>query len=178
MDRAFLTLEDAARVAGHARWLEDRLFAVVGEWVAAEDDPEAKALFAAHALRHAWHASVWRDRFPRVAHLDADALTVPASPGVTAAVDDLVAATGAGPEATARRLSLLAQLLTLLVAAYRDRIARAHPLADGPTVRWLGLVLADEVAALDAVRSGLSGKGAESRLRVHDLDARAVLGLG
>ncbi len=164
-------------MAGHARWLEDRLFSVVGEWVAVEDDPAAKALFSAHSLRHAWHASVWKDRFPRVAHLDVEALTVPAGPLVSAAVDDLVAANREGEEATVERLSLLAQLLSVLVAAYRDRLDVAHPLADGPTVRWLGFVLADEVAALDEVRTVLSGRGAAAKLQVHDVDAEALLGL-
>ena len=177
MASALLTLEQAARVAGHARWLEDRLFSVVGEWVAVEEDPAAKALFAAHSLRHAWHASVWHDRFPRVAHLDVDALTVPAGPRVAAAVDDLVAGTRAGSGAGVDRLSLQAQLLSPLVAAYRERVAVAHPLADGPTRRWLGFVLADEVAALGQVRALLSGRGAASRLQVHDLSAEALLGL-
>ncbi len=157
---ALLTLEDAARVAGHARWLEDRLFSVTGGWVAVEGDPVAKALFSAHSLRHAWHASVWRDRIPRVAHLDPDALTVPAGPEVAGLVDDLAAATATGPDGTLERLTLLRVLLQGLVADYRARIARAHPLADGPTVRWLGFVLADEVAAheeLKALPRGRSG---------------------
>ena len=149
----FLTLEEAARVAGHARWLEDRLFAVTGGWVAVENDPAAKALFSAQSLRHAWHASVWGDRFPRVAHLELDVLTVPASAAVADRLDDMAAAGAPGPDGTHRRVVLLAALLQDLVEAYRERVARAHPLADGPTVRWLGFVLADETAALEELQS-------------------------
>ena len=152
-DTELLTLEEAARVAGHARWLEERLFSVVGAWVAVEEDRAAKALFSAHSLRHAWHASVWRDRFPRVAHLELDALTVPASEAVADRLDDMAAAGAPGPEGTRRRVVLLAALLQDLVDTYRDRAARAHPLADGPTVRWLGFVLADETAALQELQS-------------------------
>ncbi len=177
MAAPFLSLEEAARVAGHARWLEDRLFSILGAWVGVEPDPAAKALFAAHSRRHAWHAAVWRDRFPRVAHLDVDALTVPASSRVSAAVESLGAATDAGPEAGLERLGLLAQLLSVLVAGYRERLAAAHLLADGPTVRWLGFVLADEVAALGEVRALVSGRGAASRLQVHDIGPEALLGL-
>jgi hypothetical protein len=175
---AFLTLEEAARVAGHARWLEDRLFSVAGEWVATEEDPAAKALFSAHSLRHAWHASVWRDRLPRVAHLDPDALAVPASPEVAALADDLAAATATGEAGTLERLTLLAVLLEPLVVAYRDRVARAHPLADRPTVRWLGFVLADEVAALEDVGALLGGRHDVVHLRRHRLEPGGLLGVG
>ena len=56
MGAGFLSLEEAARVAGHARWLEDRLFAATGAWVGVEDEAAAKSLFSAHSLRLAWHA--------------------------------------------------------------------------------------------------------------------------
>ena len=142
-----LTLEDAARVAGHCRWLEARLFEVLGAWVTAEDDAEVKAMLAAHSLRHAWHADVWRDRLPLVAHLDPEGLTAPAGEGVAAVVDALAEASG--DDQTVERLAAAARfVLPRLAAAYRSRMEAAHPLADGPTVRWLGLVVADEAAAL------------------------------
>jgi hypothetical protein len=174
---ALLTLEEAARVAGHARWLEDRLFATVGEWVAVEDDPAAKALFSAHSLRHAWHASIWRDRIPRVAHLDPDALTVPAGSGVAARMEDLAAAPASGADATLERLSLVTGVLHGLVADYRERIARAHPLADGPTVRWLGFVVADEVSGLEELAAVAEGRGGVVRFRDQRLGAGDWLGL-
>jgi hypothetical protein len=172
-----LTLEEAARVAGHARWLEDRLFSVTGAWMAGEDDPAAKALFSAHSLRHAWHASVWRDRIPRVAHLDAEALTVPAGPEVAALMDDLAGATANGPDGTVERLTLLEVLLQGLVADYHERVVRAHPLADGPTVRWLGFVLADEVGVLEELKAVQKGRSGVVRARDHDLEPGVCLGL-
>ena len=172
-----LTLEEAARVAGHARWLEDRLFAAVGGWAAVEDDLAAKALFAAHSLRHAWHASVWRDRIPRVAHLDPDALTVPARPGVAARMADLAAATGGGADGTLERLTLLTGVVEGLVAEYRERVASAHPLADGPTVRWLGFVLADEVSALEELAAAARGRSGVMRVRDHRVGPGDWLGL-
>jgi hypothetical protein len=156
-----LSLEEAARVAGHARWLETRLFEVLGGWVATEPDPASKALFSAHSLRHAWHADVWRDRLPRVAHLDPDALTVPAAPEVVDLLDALAASAAAAEDGTAYRLAGLGGLvLPTLVADYQERLARAHPLADGPTARWLGFVLADEVAGLREVAALHGGEAA------------------
>jgi hypothetical protein len=123
---------------------------VLGAWVAVEPDPEVKPVLAAHSLRHAWHAEVWRDRLPRVAHLDADALTGPAGQGAVEVAAALEATAGA--DQTVERLAGVARvLLPRLVAAYRARLQAAHPLADGPTVRWLGLVVADEAAGLAEV---------------------------
>ena len=153
MDGSFLTLEEAARVAGHARWLEERLFEVVGGWAAVETDAAAKAVFSAHSLRHAWHGAVWRDRLPRVAHLDPEALTAPAGSGVADRFDEMAGVTARGLDGTRERVSLLTALLRGLVEAYRERIARAHPLADGATVRWLRFVLADETAALEELQA-------------------------
>jgi hypothetical protein len=129
--------------------------------VATEPDPAAKALFSAHSLRHAWHADVWRDRLPRVAHLDPDALTVPAAPEVVDLLDALAASAAAAEDGTAYRLAGLGGLvLPTLVADYQERLARAHPLADGPTARWLGFVLADEVAGLREVAALHGGEAA------------------
>jgi len=180
MSAPLLTLRDAARVAGHSRWLEMRLFEVVGEWVAAESDPAVKAMLARQSLHHAWHADVWRDRVPLVAHLDADELTVPAGPGAVAMVDTLAAT--AGPDQTVERLVSLARVvLPRLVAAYGARLEAAHPLADGPTVRWLGHVVADEAAALGevearlaAVLGGCGPEGAD-RASAHEAAEGAVL---
>ena len=145
-----LTLEAAARVAGHSRWLETRLFEVVGAWVVGERDPEVKAALAAQSRRHAWHSDGWGDRLPRVGHLDPDALTVAAGAGAEAVVGALEGV--AGGEQTVERLVAMGRLaLPRLVAAYRARLEAAHPLADGPTQRWLGLVMADEAAALAEV---------------------------
>lgn len=164
MPAPFLTLEHAATVAGHARWLETRLFEVVGKWAEVEPDPGVKAMLASQSLHHAWHAEVWRDRLPRVPHLDAEALTVPAGPRVVALVDGLAATTGRGQ--TVERLVALARVvLPGLLRAYGERLVSAHPLADAPTVRWLRHVVADETTAVAeaAARLGtlLGGSGRE-----------------
>jgi hypothetical protein len=138
---------------------------VLGGWVATEPDPEVKAALAAHSLRHAWHAEVWRDRLPRVAHLDADELTVPAGRGVERVLEAL-RATGGADQTLERLVGVGRLMLPRLAAAYRARREAAHPLADGPTVRWLGLVLADEASALAEVDRLL-----QARL---DADGRAV----
>ncbi|MDQ6798248.1 MAG: hypothetical protein M3011_09585 [Actinomycetota bacterium] len=143
-----ISLEESARLAGHARWLETQLFEVLGSWVATECDARAKVLWSTHSLRHATGADIWSDRQPRVAHLDRDALTVAASPGVAALVAELDDLThpgdSAGPMMTLSRLVAVARVVEpRRLDAYRNRCRRAHPLADGPTLRWVGFLLGD-----------------------------------
>ena len=141
-----LTLEQSAAVAGHARWLETRLFEVLGSWVAVEADAAVKVLWSTLSLRHAAHAAGWHERQPRVAHLEPDELTV-AGPGASSLVEALAAM--AEPGSTVPRLAAVGRVIEpRLLEAYRARAERAHPLADGPTLRWTTVLLADGEAAL------------------------------
>lgn len=143
-------------MSGHARWTEARLFEVVGAWVQAEPDPAAKVLWARQSAMHGRHATGWMARQPRVAHLDADALVAPAGDGAVAVLDALAVV-----HDTVLRLAGVDVVTALLVAAYRCRLHDAHPLADGPVVRWVtGVVVAEEdarrrAAALLASRLGV-----------------------
>jgi len=179
-----LSLEESARVAGHARWLETRLFEVLGSWVAAEPDAAAKVLWSTHSLRHATGADVWRDRQPRVAHLDRDVLTVPAGPGVAAFIAALAElaqpadpADPADLAATTSRLVAVARVVApRQLAAYRHRCERAHPLADGPTLRWTTFLITDaercriEAERLLAARPAIAAAAGLGALLTDDAD--------
>ncbi len=158
--REALTLEEVARVAGHGRWLETRLFEVIGSWVAVEPDAAAKVLWSTHSLRHATAAQVWRDRQPRVAHLDRDALTVAADPGVAALVATLALMVDpTDPAATTSRLVAVARVVEpLRLAVYANRADRAHPLADGPTLRWTRFLLGDAETCRAEAETLLTGR--------------------
>ncbi|MGI9034043.1 MAG: hypothetical protein ACR2HY_10290 [Acidimicrobiales bacterium] len=174
-DPAFVTLEDSARLAGHARWVETRLFAVLGAWVQAEPDPAAKIFWATRSRRHGNHASGWHQRQPRVAHLDIDALVVPAGTFASEAFDALGALGGTGH--TAARLAAVGRvLLPSLVTAYRTWMERAHPLADTAVVAWARLVVDDEVAACGRARELLDGATGPASPAVGDEGLAALLG--
>ena len=161
-----LTLEQSAAVAGHARWLETRLFQVLGSWVAIEADAAAKVLWSTLSRGHAAHAAGWHDRQPRVAHLRPDTLTVAAGPGVTSLVEALAAMVEPGE--TLPRLAAVGRVVEPgLVDAYRARAERAHPLADGPTLRWIAVLLADGEAAVAAAEALLAARLGSS----HSLEA-------
>ncbi|MDQ4131757.1 MAG: hypothetical protein M3179_00785 [Actinomycetota bacterium] len=142
----FLGFEQAARLAGHCRWFEMRLFEVLGGWAEAEDDPRAKLLLRAHSFRHAWHAELWERRLPVSGPLEGSTLTVPASEEVSAVLEGLTAALSRS--AGIERLSGLYRVVVpRLVETYTEHLERAGPVTEGPILRWLPLLVADEVAA-------------------------------
>jgi hypothetical protein len=134
------TLEESARRIGHNAWIELRLFETLGAWVTAIPELEPKAVVATQSYHHAWHAELWHGLLPSVPHLHAPDLVVPGDPGTAAQISALGAATG-----TVERLTLFYEdVLPGLIAAYMDHLGRTTPVTDGPTIRALRLVLADE----------------------------------
>ena len=135
-----MDLHATARRAGAACWLDARLFEVLGGWVATVPEPEVKIALATQAGHHGWHATLWGERLPHLHGVDPVSWVGPA-PGIEPAVALLAAATG-----TVERLAGVHRvLLPRLAAAHAAHVEAASPLADGPTIRTLRLVLSDEL---------------------------------
>jgi hypothetical protein len=116
-------------------------------------EPAVAVALAAQAHHHAWHAGLWADRLPRVAHLDHDELTAPPGPGAAAVVDALAAAEG-----TVARLAGLGRVvLPRLTAALDAHLERASPVADRGLARTARLVVADVEADRREVERLLQG---------------------
>ena len=129
--------------AGHYGWLERRLFEVLGGWVRSVPDPEVKVLLRAQSHEHAWHARLWDEL---VAGGPGSGGPGPGPDGALAGVVDAVA----GPSGTAERLAgMYRVLLPRLVDAYGALSDAAVPSSDGPLVRALSLMLADDVPAIE-----------------------------
>ena len=136
-----LGIEELARRLGRCRWVELRLFEVLGGWVTSVPEPEVKHLLAVHGPHHAWHAELWHDRRPRLAHLPADELVAPATPEVAELLDAVAAAEGT----VERLVGAYRVVLPALVAAYSAHLDRCREPTDGPIARSLRFALADEV---------------------------------
>ncbi len=139
-----VSLHEWGRALGRLRWVELRLFEVLGEWVTAVTEPGVKALLATHSRHHGWHAEIWGERLRDLPGADADDLLVPANDSLVRALDDV-----AGSEKTDETIERLAgvygAVLPRLTGAYAELRAAATPASDGPFLRWLDVVLADEV---------------------------------
>jgi hypothetical protein len=135
-------LAETARRLGRLRWIELRLFEVLGGWVASTPEHEVKAMLAAQSYRHAWHGQVWAERFPAGYGHDLDQATAAAG---EAGLGGWMAQVAALEGSVARLTALYRVVLPRLVVGYRRWQQEADPVADGPLLRWLGFVLVDEV---------------------------------
>jgi hypothetical protein len=136
-----LTLQESARIIGHYRWVEVRLFEILGAWVPDVPELEAKLIVAAQAPHHAWHSQLWFERLPELAGMDREELTVAANDHVVAVMDCLQ-----GSDRTIEKLAgVYRVVLPRMIAAYSGHLARASAVTDAPTIRALHLVLRDEI---------------------------------
>ncbi|HEY2564846.1 MAG TPA: hypothetical protein VGI44_14115 [Acidimicrobiales bacterium] len=151
-----LPLHVTASLVGGYRWIEQRLFELLGGWAAEATRPELRVHLDAQSVRHAWHASMWADRLPVRDGVSADELTV--APSAAARVLDVLGqpasgATGAettgsettGSETTQQLAALYRVVLPRLVTGYSDHLRASAPVSDGPVIRALRLVLTDEI---------------------------------
>jgi hypothetical protein len=136
-------MDETARMVGAWAWAEDRLYEVLGGWVASTVDPATKVYFDSASMHHAWRAQLWRERLPArlVAAPGADDLVRPLSDGVETAMKAL-----SNLEGDVGRLAAYCRVvLARAVVAYQDWRSRCSPAGDGPVARVLGIVVADVV---------------------------------
>lgn len=136
------TIEESARRLGHYRWIEMRLFELLGRWVAETPEVDVKLRFAASSRHHGWHAELLAERLPEVRDLSPDRQTVAPNDelaDVVLALDAL-----AGDDLTTSRLVAVYRVVVPhLVAAYSWHIDRCGPAADAAVRRTLGFLVAD-----------------------------------
>jgi hypothetical protein len=168
------TIEESGRRIGHHEWIELRLFETLGRWAASMPHLDAKVLLAAQSHHHAWHAELWHGLLPTVGGVSAADLVLPADEGHARLIDALASPREPDPpgeadrppepgqrgevdrppeqdravqaDSTIERLAgLYRVVLPRLIASYTDHLSRTTAVADGPTIRALRLVLADEI---------------------------------
>ncbi len=157
-------LDESARRAGAHQWAESRLFEVLGGWVPTTAEPEVRLLFDRHSNHCAWRAAQWWDRLPVLADVDRDELCRAPSEEAARAVEAL-----RGLEGTVARLAGAHRVaIPRLYVAYGKHRSRTGTVADGSTLRTLGLLLPDlaadwhegEAVLQDLLAGGRGGGGA------------------
>jgi hypothetical protein len=148
---AALSLVDLAQLVGGYRWVEFRMFEVLGSWVATESQAEARLMFDVQSRQHAWHAQLWADRLPAVVGvIDPDVATAPPDDGL----EELFATLGGSPGGPAagggtllRLVGLARVVLPRVSCGYALHLRRAVAVSDSAVVRALRLALRDETEA-------------------------------
>ncbi|MFZ9628988.1 MAG: hypothetical protein ACO3C1_06510 [Ilumatobacteraceae bacterium] len=136
-----LGLRSTARRLGHYRWVEQRLFEMLGAWATSVPEALVAVRLGVHCHQHAWHVGLWRDRFPALHDLTPEQLTVAPDERVARFLDAV-----AEPDDTlARVVGVYRVVLPHLVAECRAHLDHTNDVTDGPTARVLSLVLRDLV---------------------------------
>lgn len=139
-----LSIEETAARFGRYRWVEMRLFEVLGGWVPTVPELDVKVRLGTHSRHHAWHAEVWSQLLPTIPETDRDPPAVPAGDGLVSFFEKLAEAEGA--ELTIEKLvGVYRVLIPHKIASYTRHLDMASPVADAPAIRWLELVLHDEL---------------------------------
>ena len=136
-------METSARRVGNYKWIEMRLFEVLGGWVATVPELDVKLRLGTHCYHHAWHSELWHKRLPELREMNPERLTAPPN-------DELVAFVAAmtepeGPELTIEKLvGAYRVLIPAKIAAYTYHLNNTSTITDAPTMRSLKFALADE----------------------------------
>src|SRR5581483_8608436 len=134
------SVEETARRAGHYRWIEMRLFEVLGGWVATVPELDVKIRLGAHTYKHAWHADLWTKRLPELREMNPDRLTAPANDDVVAFIDAV--AEPDSPDQTIEKLvGVYRVLIPRKIAAYTYHLNNTSTITDAPTIRSLKFIL-------------------------------------
>jgi len=125
------------------KWIETKLFEVLGGWVATVPELDVKMRLGTHCYHHAWHAELWHKRLPELREMNPDRLTVPANDELVAFVDAMT-----GPEAPGETIEKLVGVYRVLIphkiAAYTYHLNNTSTITDAPTIRSLKFALQDE----------------------------------
>ena len=136
-------MEESARRVGNYKWIEMRLFEVLGGWVATVPELDVKLRLGTHCYHHAWHSELWHKRLPELREMNPERLTAPPN-------DELVAFVAAmtepeGPGLTIEKLvGAYRVLIPAKIAAYTYHLNNTSTITDAPTIRSLKFALADE----------------------------------
>jgi hypothetical protein len=137
------SVEESARRVGNYKWVEMRLFEVLGGWVATVPEMDVKIRLGTHCYKHAWHADLWNKRLPELREMNPERLTQPANDAMVAFIDAMTA-----PEAPGLTIEKLVGVYRVLIphkiAAYTFHLNATSSITDAPTIRWLRFILEDE----------------------------------
>ena len=136
-------VEESARRVGNYKWVEMRLFEVLGGWVATVPELDVKMRLGTHCYHHAWHAELWHKRLPELREMNQDRLAVPPNPEFETFMDAMTQ-----PEAPEHTIEKLVGVYRVLIphkiAAYTYHLNNTSEITDAPTIRSLKFSLQDE----------------------------------
>ncbi len=96
------TVEETAARVGNYKWIEMRIFELMGGWVATIPELDVKFRLGTHCYHHAFHSELWHKRLPELREMNPERLTRAPNPELEAFVEALGA-----PEAPGQTIEKL-----------------------------------------------------------------------
>lgn len=138
-----MTIDESARRLGTLAWVEQRLFETLGHWVRAAGEPRLALVLATEARHHAAHALQLTALLPETRDHDPAALVSPPSD------DDDPWSAVAGSGGPVAGLAILGPVLVAHLAELQAWLDDASAVRDGPGIRVVAGVLAEDRADRD-----------------------------
>jgi hypothetical protein len=138
------TVEETAIRVGHYKWIEMRIFELMGGWVATVPELDVKLRLGTHCYHHAFHAELWHKRLPELREMNPERLTKAPNEGIEAFVTALGDPYAPG-ETIEKLVGLYRVVLPHLVAAYTYHLNNTSQITDAPTIRSLNFCLQDDM---------------------------------
>ena len=138
------TVEETAKRVGHYKWIEMRIFELMGGWVATIPELDVKLRLGTHCYHHAFHSELWHKRLPELREMNPERLTQPPNPEMEAFVEGLGEPEEAG-QTIEKLVGLYRVLLPHLIAAYTFHLNNTSQITDAPTMRSINFCLMDDM---------------------------------
>ncbi len=138
------TVDETARRVGNYKWIEMRIFELMGGWVATVPELDVKLRLGTHCYHHAFHSELWHKRLPELREMNPERLTVPPNPEMEAFVEALGEPEDAS-DTIEKLVGMYRVLLPHLIAAYTYHLNNTSSITDSPTMRSINFCLQDDM---------------------------------
>ncbi len=138
------SVEETAKRAGHYKWVEMKIFELMGGWVATIPELDIKLRLGTHCYHHAFHSELWHKRLPELREMSPEKVTIPANDEFVAFVEAL-SAPEAADQTIEKMVGMYRVLLPHLIAAYTFHRNNTSFITDAPTIRSLDFCLQDDM---------------------------------
>ncbi len=141
------TVDETAIRVGHYKWIEMRIFELMGGWVATVPELDVKLRLGTHCYHHAFHSELWHKRLPELREMNPERLTLPPNAELEAFVEAL-GEPEAADQTIEKLVGLYRVLLPRLMAAYTYHRNNTSQITDAPTIRSINFCLQDDMEEL------------------------------
>ncbi len=138
------SVEETARRAGNYKYVEMRIFEMMGGWVATVPELDIKLRLGTHCYHHAFHSELWHKRLPELREMKPERLTMAPNEEFDLFLN-AVSEPEEADQTIEKLVGLYRVLLPRLIAAYTYHRNNTSAITDSPTIRSIDFCLQDDM---------------------------------